>query len=217
MDQPSYSIFKCTVQGFEESDKKVLCASLPTVYKIPSQELHIKIPKEQPLEEHQSLVIIYKPKPLSKMATTLGRYAPRSYIGLPRTDQGLLITLSGFLLVFFLSNLLSKELQFVSVNWRLIINAMGTSLLLIGPALYIHNHSLDFSACFRLQKGKTTAELCLDSIYGALTAIVAIFSWSIWMMSSHRAKFVPIESMKITSATTAVLEKCVPKLLLDVT
>ncbi|KAJ6240418.1 hypothetical protein M0813_24131 [Anaeramoeba flamelloides] len=205
MDEYSYSFFKCPTQTFEESDQNVLCASLPTVYNIPSQVIHVTIPEENPLDENHSLVIIYKPRPLSKMSAALKSHPPRSYIGLPSTDHGLLITLAGFLIVFFLSNLLSKELQFVSANWRLVINAMGTFFLIISPAIYIRTNSLNFKACFRLQKGTTTRGLCLDSVYGALTIILAIFSLSIWMLSSHRAIFVPVESMRITNKITSFL------------
>ncbi|KAJ3450052.1 hypothetical protein M0812_06217 [Anaeramoeba flamelloides] len=95
------------------------------------------------------------------------------------SDSGLYLTLSGFMIMCILSNLLTNALTQQSHIARMVFAGLGTSSMLIPPLFFLLKHKLDLRSVLRLQRAYVQKEIMTLSITISVTLIVSFFTLSV--------------------------------------
>ncbi|KAJ6235539.1 atp-binding cassette transporter subfamily a abca [Anaeramoeba flamelloides] len=95
------------------------------------------------------------------------------------SDSGLYITLSGFMIMFSLSNLLTNALTQQSHIAKMVFSGFGTLSMLGPPLIFLMRNKLDIRSVLRIQKAYVQKHIMTYTIIISVTLILSFFSLSV--------------------------------------
>ncbi|KAJ3433737.1 hypothetical protein M0812_22703 [Anaeramoeba flamelloides] len=172
MNDTSISIFKCKGDYLQTKSRDVYRTTLPTFQsQEKTREIHIDGISQNTLKPNQTLVILYKTdcdiSGVDLKDSNLVSFPKQQKHGLnvlnPK-DHPIFLTFLGFLVAYCLTNLLHIPLSFLSINYRLLIYALNTFLLVLPSIFYCHRYKIDYKKVYRLNLRAVTFYTVIRSL-----------------------------------------------------